>query len=72
MEVREEDLFQLGEPDIASEKLALRPLRAVEEKTVAPSSDESRRQGALSGRRGAGRPEKNDVEIHGGRFYALK
>ena len=72
MEVREEDLLELDEADVAAQELALRPLGAVEEQPVSPAPDERRGQGALGGRRGSGRPEEDDVEIHGGRVYALK
>jgi len=72
MKMRKEDLFQLGQSDVAAQELALRPLCAIEEKAVASSSDERGGKGTLSRRSGTGRPEENDVEIHGGRFYALK
>ncbi len=65
MKVREEDLLELDQPDVAAQELALRPLGAVEEKSVSPAADERRGQGALGRRGGSGRPEEDDVEIHG-------
>jgi hypothetical protein len=67
--VREKDLLELEEPDVAAEKLALRPFATVEEQTLAAAANERRRQAALGGGRGSGRPEEDDVEIHCGRFY---
>ena len=67
--VREEDLLELDEPDVAPEQLALGSLGAVEEEAVAAATHERRRERALRRRGGSGRPEKHDVEIHGARFY---
>ena len=72
MEVREEDLLELDQADVAAQELPLRPFCAVEQEPVSPSTDERRGQGALGRRGGSGRPEEDDVEIHGGRVYALK
>ena len=68
MEVREEDLLELDQADVRPQELALRPFRAVEEEPVPAAPDERGRQCALGGRHGAGRPEKDDVELHGGGF----
>ena len=70
MEVREEDLLELDQPDVAAQELPLRPFRAVEEQPLASAADERRRERALRRRRGPGRPEEDDVEIHGAGFYA--
>ena len=64
--VREEDLLELHEADIAAQKLPLRPFGAVEEKAIAAPPDERRGEGALRGRHRARRPEENDVQLHGG------
>src|SRR3990172_4830618 len=69
VEVREVDLLELHEPDIRAQELALRSLCAVEQKPVTTTSHERRRQGALGRGHGAGRPEENDVEVHGRGFY---
>ena len=58
-----------GKADARAQQLALRPLGAVDEQPVAAAADQGRRGGALGGRRGAGRPEEDDVEVHGRRFY---
>ena len=59
---------ELEEAHVAAQELALRPLGAVEEQSVAPATDERRGRCALGRRGGTGRPEEDDVEIHGGRF----
>jgi hypothetical protein len=66
--VREEDHPELEETDIAAQQLALGALGAVEEQAIASAADEGRCRGALGGRRGTGRPEEDDVEIHGAGF----
>ena len=68
MEVREIDLLELDEADVRAQKLSLRTLGAVEQEPVTTSPHERRGQGAFRSRHGAGRPEENDVEIHGGGF----
>ena len=68
MVVREEDLLELDEPDVAAQELSLRPLGAVEEKPIAAPPDERRAERALRGRHRARRPEENDVQLHGGGF----
>src|SRR4029079_14656122 len=40
MEVRQEDLLELDEPDIAAQELTLRALSAIEQETLATSPDE--------------------------------
>ena len=69
VEVGQEHLAQLDEPHVAAEELALSALGAVEEQALAPATDERRSRRALGRRRGAGRPEEDDVEIHGGGLY---
>ena len=68
MEVREEDLLEIDEPHVAAQELALRALRAVEQEPLPSPAYERGAQGALGSRHGTGRPEENDVEVHGGRF----
>jgi hypothetical protein len=72
VEVREEDLLELHEADVGAEQLALRPLPAVEEQPVAAAADEGGRETALRGRCRPGRPEEDDVEVHGARFYGQR
>ena len=64
MEVREEDLLQVGQPDRGTLQLALRPLAAVEEQPLTSAPDEQRRRPALRGRHRGGRAEEDDVEVH--------
>ncbi len=64
VEVREEDLAELDEPDGRAEHLPLRPLGAVEEQALAPAAHEQRARRAVGRRHRAGRAEKDDVEIH--------
>ena len=67
MEVREEDLAQLDEADVRAQELPLRALGAVEQQPLAAAPDERRGRRALGGRHRAGRPEEDDVEVHGRR-----
>jgi hypothetical protein len=66
--MREEHLPQLDEADVAAQKLALRPLRAVEEDALASAPYERGRRSALCRRRRPGRAEEDDVEVHRRRF----
>jgi hypothetical protein len=66
--VGEEDLAELEEADVAAQELPLRPLGTVDEQAVAAAAHEGSRWGALGGGCGTGRPEEDDVEVHGGRF----
>ncbi len=50
--VREEDVLELDEPDVAAQQLPLRALRAVEEQPIAPTPDECRAECALRRRHG--------------------
>ena len=65
VEVREEDLPQLHEPDRRAEQLPLGAFRAVEEEPLAAAPDEESRRRTLGGRHRAGRAEEDEVEIHG-------
>ena len=67
--VREEDLVELDEADVAAQQLALRALPAVDQEPLAAPPDERRAERALCGRHGSRRPEEHDVQIHGGRLY---
>ena len=64
MEVGDEDLLEVDEPDRRAQQLALRALAAVEEQPVAAAAHEQRRRAAPGGRRARGRAEEHDVEIH--------
>ena len=66
--MRQEDLAQLEQADVAAQQLALRAFGAVEEQAVSPAPDERRGRCALGRRGGTGRPEEDDVEVHGGRL----
>ena len=63
--VRQEHLAQLDETDRRAQELALRPLGAVEEQPLAAPADEQRGRRPLRGRHRAGRPEEDEIEIHG-------
>ena len=65
----EEDLLQLEEPHVAPQELPLRPLRAVEQDPLAAAADQRGGRSPLCRRRRPGRPEEDDVEVHGGGFY---
>ena len=64
VEVREEDLLEVGQADRRALQLPLRPLAAVEEEPLAAAADEHRRGSALRGRHRRGGTEEDDVEIH--------
>ena len=63
--VREEDLFEVGQPERRAHQLPLGALGAVEEQPVAAAPDEQRRRSTARGRRAGGRAEEDDVEVHG-------
>ncbi len=68
VEVREEDLLQVGQTDDRALELALRPLGAIEEQPLA-AAPQQERGGRPLGRRHRGRgAEEKEVEIHAGRF----
>ena len=67
VEMRQEDVLEVDEPDVGAEELPLGSLAAVDEKAVAAAPNERRRGPARGGRRGGGRPEEDEVEVHGGR-----
>ena len=67
VEMRQEDVLEVDEPDVGSEELPLCPFAAVDEKAIAAASDERRRRPTRGSRRGGGRSEEDEVEIHGGR-----
>ena len=64
VEVREEDLLQVGQADRRPLQLALRPLAAVEQEPLAAAPDEERSRGALRRRHRGSRAEEDDVEVH--------
>ena len=68
VEVGEEHLLEVDEPHVGAQELPLRALGAVDEQPLASTPDQRRGRCALCRRRGPGRPEEHDVEIHGGRF----
>ena len=71
MEVGQEDLLQVDEPDVGAQQLALRALAAVEEQALAAAPHERGRRSAARGRHRAGGAEKDDVEIHAASLGAL-
>ena len=64
VEVREEDLLQVREPDRRPLQLPLRSFAAVEQEAFAATPDEQRRGTALCRRHRRGRTEEDDIEIH--------
>jgi len=69
VEVGEEDLLELDQPDGGAQHLALRALTAVEEELVAAAPHQERARRALRCRHRAARPEEHDVEVHCARGY---
>ena len=67
VEMGQEDVLEVDEPDVGSEELPLCPFAAVDEKAIAAASDERRRRPTRRSRRGGGGSEEDEVEIHGGR-----
>src|SRR5207253_6636587 len=67
VEVREEDLVQVDEPNGRLQQLALGTLAAVEEQPLAAAPDEQGARRTPCGRSAAGRAEEDDVEVHGPR-----
>ncbi len=65
VEVRDEDVVEVDEADVRAEQLPLRPLAAVEEQPLSPAAHERRGGGTSRGRCRPGRPEEDDVEVHG-------
>jgi hypothetical protein len=63
VEVRQEDLLQVDQPD-RLEELALRPLAAVEEQAVAAAADQRGGQRAAGGRGRARGAEEEHVQVH--------
>ena len=64
VEMREEDLLEVGQPDVRALQLPLRPLGAVEEQPLAAAAHEQRGRRALRGRHRGGGAEKDEVEVH--------
>ena len=64
VEVGDEDLLEVDEPDRGAQELALRALAAVEEQPVAAAPDEQRGGAAPCRRRARGGAEEDDVEVH--------
>jgi len=67
VKVREEDVFEVDEPDVRAEQLSLRPLAAVDEHPVSAAAKERRGRPARGGRRGRRGPEEDEIEVHGRR-----
>ena len=67
VEVRQEDMLEVDEPDIRAEELPLCPLAAVDKQAIPATPDERRRRPTGRSRRRGGRSEEDEVEIHGGR-----
>ena len=64
VEVRQEDVLEVGETDVGAQELALRALAAVDQQLVAAAADERRRGRPLGGGSRSRRPEEHDVQIH--------
>src|SRR5581483_9949108 len=64
VQMGEEDLLQLGEPDRRALQLPLRAFRAVEQEPLAPATEEERSGRAARGRHRCGRAQEHDVEVH--------
>ena len=64
VEVRQEDVFEVGETDVRAQELALRALAAVDQQLVAAAADERRRGRPLGSGSRSRRPEEHDVQIH--------
>ena len=69
VEVRQEDLAELDEPDGRAEHLPLRALAQSNSRRSPPAADEQRARRALRRRHRAGRAEEDEVEIHAARLY---
>jgi hypothetical protein len=67
VEVGQQDVLEIDEPRLRAQQLTLRSLTAVDEQAIAATPDERRRRASRRCRRGAGRAEKEQVEIHGRR-----
>ena len=72
VEVREEDVGQVDEPDVGSQQLPLGSLTTVDEQPLTTASDERRGRTAGGSRRRAGRAEEHDVEIHPGSYGSAR
>ncbi len=68
VEVREEDLLQVGQTDDRALELALRPLGAIEEQPLAAAPQQERGGRPLGRRHRRRGAEEKEVEIHAGRF----
>ena len=64
VQVREEDLLDLGQSDRRALELALRPLRTVEQQPHAATAQEQCGRRTPGGRHRRGRAEEDEVEIH--------
>ena len=64
VEVCDQDLGEIDEPDLRPQELPLRAFRAVDEDPVAAAPDKRRSRGSLSSRSRARRPKEHDVEVH--------
>ena len=67
VEMGQEDVLEVDEPDVGSEELPLCSFAAVDEKAIPAAPDERRRSPTRRSRRGGGRSEEDEVEIHWGR-----
>jgi len=68
VEVRQEDVFEVGQADDGALQLPLRPFGAVDEQLFSASPQQERRRRALSGRHRRRRAEKEEVDVHGRRL----
>jgi hypothetical protein len=65
VEVRDEDLAQLDQPDSRAQHLPLRAFAAVEQQPLSPAPQQQGRGRALRGRNRARGSEEDEIEIHG-------
>jgi hypothetical protein len=68
VQMREEDLLEVRQPDDRALQLPLRPLRAVEQQLLAAAAHEEGCRRALRGRHGGRGTEKEKVEVHAARL----
>src|SRR5262249_6313242 len=64
VEMADEDLLEVGQPDRRAHQLALRPLAAVEEQAVAAAPHEQSGRRTVRRRCAARRAEEDEIEVH--------
>ena len=69
MEVGQEDLLELQQPDRA-QQLTLAPFPAVDQDAIAPAADQQACRRTLDRRHRAGGPQEENGQIHGSIIFA--